>query len=135
MYRDRALDYVGAHLTRVPLVALARVGRLWSVWDPPDTIRFNVGEGRPEWASTVGVVSLFLLLAAAVPGSLALRRRRVAQWPLLVPVVVVTVAAVLFYGQPRFRAPAEPVIVVLAAIGVDAFLRARSRSERTRSER
>jgi 4-amino-4-deoxy-L-arabinose transferase-like glycosyltransferase len=126
VYRDRALDYVGAHLTRAPLVALARVGRLWSVWDPPDTIRFNVGEGRPEWASTLGVVSLFLLLATAVPGYLVLRRRGVARWPLLVPVLVVTVAAVLFYGQPRFRAPAEPAIVVLAAVAIDAWLRARA---------
>jgi 4-amino-4-deoxy-L-arabinose transferase-like glycosyltransferase len=128
VYRQRAFDYIGAHAARVPVVALARVGRLWSVWNPADTITFNEGEGRPSWASTLGVVSLLLLLVAAVPGLLALRRRGVPAWPLLVPAVVVTVAAVAFYGQPRFRAPAEPAIVVLAAIGIDAWL-ARRRDE------
>jgi len=39
-------------------------------------------------------------------------------WPLLAPVWVVLVSAVAFYGTPRFRAPAEPVVVVLAAIGI-----------------
>jgi 4-amino-4-deoxy-L-arabinose transferase-like glycosyltransferase len=126
VYRDRALDYVGDHAGRAPLVALARVGRLWSVWNPSDTIEFNRGEGRPEWASTLGVVTLFLLVIGAGFGIVALRRRKVAVWPLLVPVFVVTVSAALFYGQPRFRSPAEPTIVVLAAIGIGLFRRQRS---------
>jgi 4-amino-4-deoxy-L-arabinose transferase-like glycosyltransferase len=125
VYRDRALDYIGDHSGRAPVVALARVGRLWSVWNPSDTIEFNRGEGRPEWASTLGVVALFVLLIGAGFGIVELRRRKIAIWPLLVPAIVVTVSAALFYGQPRFRSPAEPGIVVLAAIGIDLFLRRR----------
>ena len=125
VYRDRALDYIGDHVGRAPVVALARVGRLWSIWNPSDTIEFNRGEGRPEWASTLGVVTLFLLLIGAGFGIVELRRRKVAIWPLLVPAIVVTVSAALFYGQPRFRSPAEPSIVVLAAIGIDVFVRRR----------
>ena len=44
-----------------------------------------------------------------------LRRRRIRQWFLLVPVGVVTAVAALFYGTVRFRAPAEVALVVLAA--------------------
>jgi 4-amino-4-deoxy-L-arabinose transferase-like glycosyltransferase len=129
VYRQRAFDYIKKHAARFPVVALARVGRLWSFWNPANTITFNEGEGRPSWASLLGVVSLFLLLLATVPGVGAARRRGVAVWPLLVPAVVVTAAAVGFYGQPRFRAPAEPAIVVVAAIGMDAGLARRRRAE------
>jgi hypothetical protein len=129
IFRDRAFDYIGEHSERVPVVALARIGRLWSVWNPVDTVRFNEGEGRPAWASVAGIVALVTLVVAAVRGFLAFRRRRVPVWPLLVPIFVVTVAAVLFYGQPRFRAPAEPSIVVLAAVGIVAWLDGRRRSE------
>jgi hypothetical protein len=129
VYRDRAFDYIGDHLGRLPVVALARVGRLWSVWNPVDTVRFNEGEGRPAWASVAGMAALAVLVVAAVVGVLALRRRRVAVWPLLVPIVVVTFSAVVFYGQPRLRAPAEPSIVVLAAVGVVSWLDARRRTQ------
>jgi 4-amino-4-deoxy-L-arabinose transferase-like glycosyltransferase len=129
VYRDRAFDYIRDHLGRLPVVTVARVGRLWSVWNPVDTVRYNEGEGRPAWASVAGVVALAALLVAAVAGVIGLHRRRVPVWPLLVPIGIVTLSAVLFYGQPRLRAPAEPSIVVLAAFGIVAWLDGRRRSE------
>lgn len=49
------------------------------------------------------------------------RRRRLVQWPLLVPAGVLTIVAVYASGTPRFRAPFEAVsLVVLAAIAIDA---------------
>jgi len=122
VYRRRAFDYMTDHATRFPLVALARVGRLWSVFDLEGTAYYNRGEGRPMWASVWGAVMLFLLAPFAVAGFIVLRRRRFPVWPLVVPIVLVTLAAAFVYGIPRFRAPAEPSIVVLAATAIAALL-------------
>jgi hypothetical protein len=36
--------------------------------------------------------------------------------------VVVTIGAVVTYGQTRFRAPAEPTLALLAAVGIVAVV-------------
>ena len=58
---------------------------------------------------------------AAIAGGVVLFRRRTSMFPLLVPIVLVTVMAAIFYGVPRFRAPAEPSLAVLAAVAVVAL--------------
>ncbi len=65
-------------------------------------------------------------VARAVPGILILRRRRVPVWPLLAFAanVVVVVAAVTF-GQPRYRAPVDVAVTVLAAVALSVLLRRR----------
>ncbi len=117
--RDRALDYVGDHLGRVPVVAAARVGRVWSVYRPFQGSGISDGEERPGWVSRTGWAMLWLLVVPAVAGAIELRRRRVTLVPLIAPIAIVTVVAALFYGAVRFRAPAEVSLVVLAAVGVD----------------
>ncbi|HXH59229.1 hypothetical protein [Iamia sp.] len=49
--------------------------------------------------------------------------------PLIAPALVLTVVAAVFYGRVRFRAPAEPGLVALAAVAVDHLLRRRSPPE------
>src|SRR2546430_16307961 len=51
-----------------------------------------------------------------------MRRRRRRSWPLLVPALVVTIASAATYGQTRFRVPAEPTLVVLAAVAIAAVV-------------
>ena len=48
-------------------------------------------------------------------------RRKQALLPLLAPVVIVSLAAVSAFGQSRYRAPAEPMLAVLAAVGLVAL--------------
>jgi xanthosine utilization system XapX-like protein len=43
---------------------------------------------------------------------------------LCTPAVVVTIGAVVTYGQTRFRAPAEPSLALLAAVGIVAAIEA-----------
>jgi len=120
IYRDRAFDYIGDHKKRAVLVAFARVGRTWSLFRPWDMVSYNKGEGREGWVTTLGLIAYFPLLIAAVAGWVVMRRRRRRSWPLLVPVLVVTIASAVTYGQTRFRVPAEPTIVVLAAVAIAA---------------
>ena len=73
--------------------------------------------------SSVGAALGWVLVPAAVVGTVALRRRSVAVWPLLMTFVIVSLTAVLFYGIVRFRVPAEVALVVLAGVGIDAAWR------------
>jgi 4-amino-4-deoxy-L-arabinose transferase-like glycosyltransferase len=121
-YRDRAITYAGAHLSRVPVVVATRLGRMLGVYTPGQLARYNSGEGRPEWASLLGTATFLLLLPFAVGGGVWLHRRRGRVWPLLAPVWLVLASSALVYGTPRFRAPAEPTVVVLAAVALAALL-------------
>ena len=120
--RDLALEYMGDHLDRLPVVVAARIGRLWGLYRPIETARDNQFEGRPMWVSVAGLVMFVPLAAFAVAGLVTLRRRRVPLIPLLAPIVIVTLMAAAFYGLIRFRVPAEVSLVALAAVALDALL-------------
>lgn len=120
IYREQAFDYIGDHAGRFPIVLLARAGRTWSLFRPADMLRVNEGEGRPRWVTGLGLGFYYPLLLLAIGGVVLLIRRRASVWPLIVPAVVVTAGTLLAYGQTRFRVPAEPSIVVLAALAIVA---------------
>jgi hypothetical protein len=122
-YKERAFDYIREHADRVPAVVAIRVGRLWSAYRPGDMVWYNHGEGREKWISRLGLWFFYPLVVLAAAGAVILRRSWAALWPLLVPVAIVTFIGALSYGQVRFRAPAEPSIVVLAAVAVVAAAR------------
>ncbi len=117
--RRQGLDYIADHLDRVPVVALTRVARVWSLYAPGYMAEYNEGEGREQWASWLGFASFWTMVPFAVGGGVVLRRRRVPLTPLVAQFVVVTVTAVAIYGLVRFRVPAEVALVVLAAVGID----------------
>lgn len=125
--RDYGRDYMRDHLDRLPIVVSARVGRIWGVYRPFQMAEYSVGEGKPRWASLAGWWVFWPLVALAAAGVVSLRRQRVALLPLLTPIVLVTLVAAAFYGLIRFRVPAEPSIVVLAAVALSAvFARVRA---------
>lgn len=127
IYRDRAFDYMSEHKGRAVVVTIARVGRTWSVFRPLDMLDYNEGEARERWVTSLGLVAFYPLLLLAVYGVVVARRRRITQWPLLVPIAIVTVASAATYGQTRFRVPAEPSLVILGAIGLAALVTSPSR--------
>src|SRR5262249_8422245 len=119
--RDRTEHYVRAHVSRVPLVALARFGRTWDLFKPGDNVTLGELQRRPRAWSWIAFALYWALIPLAVFGGYVLRRDR-ALLALLAMPVLVTVTGVLFWGNPRFRRPAELVILVLAAVALDALL-------------
>jgi 4-amino-4-deoxy-L-arabinose transferase-like glycosyltransferase len=121
IYRSQAFDYMKDHKARTPVVVLARIGRDWGLYRPGDMLSWNVQEGRPRWITGLGMVFYYPLLLLAIAGVVLLERRGKRQWPILMPPLIVTVGTVLSYGQTRFRVPAEPSLVVLAAVTLAAL--------------
>jgi hypothetical protein len=69
---------------------------------------------------------MFWVLAPfAAAGAVVLRRRREPLAILLVPIAMVILTALSTYGSTRFRFAAEPSVVVLAAVALDALARRR----------
>jgi hypothetical protein len=119
IYRRRAIDYLQDHKRKVPAVVAARVGRTWSVFRPMDMLEFNRGEGRERGVTAAGLAAYYPLLGLAIAGGFVLARRaRRRLWVLVVPVIVSSIGVAVTYGQTRFRAAAEPTIVVLAAVAL-----------------
>jgi len=124
--RSRAAHYVRDHLGRVPLVALARVGRTWDVFEPGDNVTLGELQRRPRAWSWIALAMYAALVALAVGGAYVLRREPSLLVLLSMPVLV-TLTGALFWGNPRFRRPAEIVLVVLAGVATDALLARRAR--------
>lgn len=117
-YRHVAVEYAKDHVGDLPRVAAIRVARTWSLYDPASMVRYSINEGREELVGWAGFVAWWLLVPVAIAGGLVLHGRGRTVWPLLAPVVVVTLISALFYGLLRFRVPAEVSLVVLAGVAL-----------------
>ena len=119
--RSRTAHYVEHHLARTPLVALARLGRAWDAFKPADIVTLGELQRRPRGWSWCALAMYVALIPLALAGANVLRRRGTSLVPFVAMVTLVTGTAVLFWGNPRFRRPAEIAIVVLAAVALDAL--------------
>ncbi len=128
-----AWRYIREHQRRLPVVMVARVGRMFDLYNPGfgseqerlgENVRLNWAvEGRGKWQSEVGFVEYVLLFPFAVAGVVVLRRRRALLSPVLALPAVITVTAALAFGVTRYRVPVDMAEVILAAVAIDAVLR------------
>jgi len=120
LVRRLALDDLGRHVGRIPLVAGVRVARVWDVIWPRQSIQLNgVIEGRTVTASRIALVQYWFLLPFGIGGIVLLWRRKAPVMPILAPAIVVSLAAATSFGVLRYRASAEPGLVLAAAVSMD----------------
>lgn len=124
-----AITYMRHHLTQVPLVVAARAGRTWELYGPLSDADNNRDDGRPHWAVLLSLWSYFIVAPLAAVGMTLLIRRGKNVLPLIAQIAAVTITAAVVWGSVRFRAPAEPVLAVLAAITLSSALRRRRRPD------
>jgi 4-amino-4-deoxy-L-arabinose transferase-like glycosyltransferase len=117
-----ARGYVRHHLTRVPVVAAARVARQWNVYDPGQDREYGELWAREKVTATIGMAMYAALVLLAIYGAILLRRRRVALLPLLALLVFAALVALIAFGFSRYRLAAEPALVILAAVAVERLV-------------
>jgi 4-amino-4-deoxy-L-arabinose transferase-like glycosyltransferase len=110
--RRRGLRYARRHITDLPVVAAARVGRTWDVFRPLQ----RHADDRPRWVLPWSLAAFWVVQPFAVVGLLRLRGR-VPVAPFVGQVVLVTVVAAVGYGLWRFRLPWDVTAIVLAGAG------------------
>ena len=117
-----ARDYAGEHLSRVPVVAAARVARMWNVFGTTKDLSYSRTWGREAHATIAGRAMYYVLVVLSAYGTWLLWRRRVSLLPLIAMLVLASGVAVLAFGFSRYRLPAEPVLVVLAAVAIGSLI-------------
>ena len=124
IYSRESLSYLRDHVDRLPVVVLARWGRITGTWNPIQQAQLDsFPEGRDQWISYLALVQWYPMVAAAVVGGIALRRHRVPVYPLVGPLITVLVVVTIMFATNRYRAYAEAAIALLAAVGIDALIR------------
>ena len=118
-WRRQGLEYARDNADRLPVVLAARAGRLLDVYGVGHQVDEDVRDDRPRWGSRAGVVAWWVLLPLAVIG--AVRAPRSTRWILVSPAGVVVVTSLLFYAGHRIRSPAEPAVVVAAALALSGL--------------
>ncbi|WP_426571047.1 ArnT family glycosyltransferase [Aquihabitans sp. McL0605] len=120
--RAEALRYISDNRGRLPAVMAARMGRISGIWSPAQQVRIDVIEHRPKRVAQSGVALWWLVLALALVGVGALRKAKIPSWPAVAPVVVMLIGVATAFASTRYRASAEPAMVVLAAAGAVSLL-------------
>jgi len=125
-YQRGALRYARRHLGRVPLVALARAARTWSLYplSPAQNVAFVArNNGHLRRLEYVALLEYLAVLVLAALGLRWLPRGTGTRWLLAAPLVFVTLVSVLAYGDVRFRQAANVALVVLAGIALARLTR------------
>jgi 4-amino-4-deoxy-L-arabinose transferase-like glycosyltransferase len=112
------LGYAREHVGSWPKVATVRVLRTWGLYAPSQQINFESLEGRPRGWQRAGTIVHWIALPFAIAGLIVLVRRRAYVWPLVAPLITVVLVAAMTYGQQRFRAAAEPVLITTAGVSL-----------------
>ncbi len=133
--RRTALHNMKANLGQMPVVVLARFGRLLGVYRPSQTVGYvatwMVTSRQPIWAWVVSY--WFLAVLAIAGGVLALRSKRYIM-PFVGPLIIMVVSVAISYGEPRYHTPSDLGVVVLAAVAIDRLAKGRRNGVRRRAD-
>jgi Dolichyl-phosphate-mannose-protein mannosyltransferase len=122
--RDKAFDYIRDHLTRAPVVAAARVARVWGVYRVTQQVGFDdFFERRGHWPSWTGTWMYDALVPLSIYALVVMRKRRIPISPMLAVVVMVTLSAAISIGITRYRVGADVMLTILGGVGIDALWR------------
>jgi hypothetical protein len=128
-WRKRALNYIGDHLDEVPGVLVAKVGRVWGFYRPIQQWSLEELEGHDRWVAQIASGFYYVLMPFAIYGLVRIKRRGLPISPLVAMAALVTIAAMITFGNTRYRAQAEVAIVTAAAVGIEAvWMRRRERN-------
>lgn len=118
--RDEGLRHLRDNIDRVPVVVAARLLRVVDLYGAADMVNGDVGEERPRAAVWAGIAMMWVLIPSAAAG--IWRAPTAARHLLVVPIAIVLLTTVLFYGGHRLRAPAEPALCIAAALAIARWL-------------
>lgn len=120
--RSKGLHYIRDHLDRAPVVAAARVARVWGVFRVQQQVDLDVffeRRGRvPSWAGTLMYYALLPISGYAL---LVMYRRRRPISPMVAIFAMVTVTTAISIGITRYRVGADVALAVLGGVGIDAL--------------
>ena len=133
--RDWAGEYVSNHTSRLLVVAPLRTLRMFNLYEPIGTARFDIYVENREFRQSILSLGQFYLVASlAVVGAVLAWRRRLSLMPVLLWPAMVALVAAMSFGNNRYRVSAEPSFIWLASLTICVFFdRVRSHQRVTES--
>ena len=120
--RSQGVHYARDHAGEVPGVMLVRLGRTFGLYRFDQQTAFEALEGRTvTWERRRHPGLPGGRACSAIGGVVILIRRKRTVWPLVAMVLAVAGTTMLTYGNQRFRASAEPAVILLASVAVVAI--------------
>jgi 4-amino-4-deoxy-L-arabinose transferase-like glycosyltransferase len=122
--RRAAVKYIRKHLSKVPEVEGVRLLRIVGLYKPSLYVHADaLIEGRELWISWAALWSFYALALLAIAGAVVVWRRANSPplYVLLAPIGTVIFTVLVTYASTRFRAAAEPILAVLAAVAITAL--------------
>ena len=134
--RGWANDYISTHKTRLLVVAPLRSLRMFNLFDPIGTARFDIYvENREFRQSMIALVEFYIVALLAIAGTVIAWRRKLTLFPVLLWPALVAIVAAASFGNNRYRVSAEPSLIWLASLALCVlFDRVRSNHRTTVSE-
>jgi 4-amino-4-deoxy-L-arabinose transferase-like glycosyltransferase len=125
-----ALDYIRDHPGSVAEAFFWNgLSRLWDIRRPSQALAETPFEGRSHTLGTIGLIAYWVMLPFALWGLWRARARTELWAPILAMVLAASVVFTVASGT-RYRAPLEPLIVVLAVAGAAGIVaRGRDRDD------
>ena len=123
---DRGIDYVIDHPGSVVSVAFNNALRLVSLHDPIAFERSSAPVvGQPRGLAVAGAVAFWAVALVAIAGAFTAAARRI---PAFIWVYAgLLIASIIFVaGSSRYRAPLEPLVILLAAAAIERALSSRT---------
>jgi hypothetical protein len=121
VYFERALRYMRMSPGDLPALVGRKLTRLWNPFPELDS-------AVQRWLALAAFLPVLFLFAVGLGWAYRHRDGRVL--PLLVPVLAVTLTAAIYWADGRIRAPADPVILLVASYGLWRVLERFRRSDR-----
>jgi len=113
--RHDGTQYALSHVSDWPVVGVARVLRVWGLWNPDQQTRFEGQQNRDvNWQRLAWITSTATLFLG-VYGLWGLAREKKPIAMLVAPVVMATLTALLTFGNTRYGAAAAPALAIAAA--------------------
>jgi 4-amino-4-deoxy-L-arabinose transferase-like glycosyltransferase len=127
-YRSAAFHYIGHHPLSPLAVAYHNTRRLLELEGSFAWRASTYNIGVPRSMARMGVVGFWLMLVLAALGAFTMAARRAPRWLWITPVLLYLSVVFVNAETPRFRAPIDPFLIMLAGCALaTAADRARAR--------
>ena len=128
----QALDYIGQHPLSPVEVAFHNTLRLFELEGSFAWHASAAAQSIAKHRAGVGVASFWILCGLALAGAFTKLTRAAPKWIWFVPLLLALSVVLVNVETPRFRAPVDPFLVLLAAAGLaTAAVHVRSGLRRT----
>jgi 4-amino-4-deoxy-L-arabinose transferase-like glycosyltransferase len=114
----QAVKYIRAHPLAPLSVAFHNTLRMFELEGTFAWHASAAAQGIPTWRAGVGVVSFWIMCTLALAGAFTRLVRAAPKWIWWVPLLLALSVVVVNVETPRFRAPVDPFLVLLASAGL-----------------